>query len=83
MDNKTFQIKVLERLATIETTLKEMDYKAIVDELNDGIRKIIELDKEMENNSKRIDKIEDNEKWLWRTVGGAIILGILAVVFKI
>lgn len=83
MDNNTFQIKVLERLATIETTLKEMDYKAIVDELNDGIKKIIELDKETANNKERIEKIEDNEKWIWRTVGGAILLGILALVFKI
>lgn len=83
MDNNTFQIKVLERLATIETTLKEMDYKAIVDELNDGIKKIIELDKETANNKERIEKIEDNEKWIWRTVGGAILLGILALVFKV
>jgi hypothetical protein len=31
---------------------------------------------------KRIDAIEDNQRWLWRTVIGAIILAVIAFIIK-
>jgi len=31
---------------------------------------------------KRLDKIESNQTWLWRTVAGAIILGAIGSLIK-
>ena len=53
MDNKSFEIQVLERLTAIETTLKQQDYKAISERLNHTENRSI-------GNEKRIDRIEDN-----------------------
>lgn len=83
MDNNEFQIEVLERLTAIETTLKQLDYKALSEKVNDNDKKVIELENKVNNNDKRLDKIEDNGKWLWRTVAGAIVLGLLALIFNI
>lgn len=66
MDNRSFEMEVLERLTAIETTLKQQDYKAINEKLND-------TENRSKSNEKRLDKIEDNTRWLWRTVGVSII----------
>lgn len=73
MDNKSFEIQVLERLTAIETTLKQQDYKAINEKLNQTENRSI-------NNKERIEKIEDNAKWLWRSIGGAVIVLLLELV---
>lgn len=73
MDNKSFEIQVLERLTAIETTLKQQDYKAINEKLNQTENRSI-------NNKERIEKIEDNTKWLWRSIGGAVIVVLLELV---
>ena len=73
MDNKSFEIQVLERLTAIETTLKQQDYKAISERLNHTENRSI-------GNEKRIDRIEDNTKWLWRTIAGSIITIIIGVI---
>ena len=51
MDNKSFEIQVLERLTAIETTLKQQDYKAINEKLNQTENRSI-------NNKERIEKID-------------------------
>lgn len=30
----------------------------------------------------RLDKLEDNQKWLWRTVIGAVIVGAIGLLWK-
>ena len=82
MDNNKFQIEVLERLTAIETTLKQIDYKAIADKVNESDKKVIELEAKVQNNTEKISKIEDNGKWLWRTVGASIIIALLGLIFK-
>lgn len=83
MNDKQFQIKVLERLTAIETTLKQIDYKSISEKINEEDKKIVLLEDKTKDNEKRIDKIEDNGRWLWRTVAGSIILALLGLILKI
>lgn len=73
MDSREFEIQVLERLTAIETTLKQQDYKAISERLN-------KVENMAVSNEKRLDRIEDNTKWLWRTIAGSIITIVIGVI---
>ena len=73
---KDFETEVLTRLTKIETKLD--DYKSVKSKSDEAF--IISKD-----NQKRLDKIEDNNKWLFRTSIAAIItsaIGILVIIFK-
>ena len=76
MESKTFEREVLDRLIVLETLIKNQDY-ATVKKTSE------EADNRSRNNEKRLDQIEDNNRWLWRTVIGAILLGALAIIFGI
>lgn len=80
MDSKKFQIEVLERLTAIETTLKQLDYKEMQVKVNKTENEIIDMENRIRSNEKRLDKIEDNNKWLWRTVMGSIITIVIGVI---
>jgi hypothetical protein len=85
MDSKKFQIEVLERLTAIETTLKQLDYKEMQVKVNKIENGTIDMESRIKSNEKRLDKIEDNNKWLWRTVVGSIItiiIGAIATLIK-
>lgn len=76
MDDNKFQIDVLTRLTAIETLLKEQDYKAINERLN-------QAENIARNNKERLDKLEGNLKWVWTTIGGALIVAAVKIIFKI
>ena len=76
MDDNKFQIDVLTRLTAIETLLKEQDYKAINERLNTA-------ENICKNNKEKIDKIEGNIRWVWTTIGGALIVDAIKIIFKI
>ena len=79
MESKSFEIQVLERLTAIETTLKQQDYKAISERLN-------KVENTSSSNEKRLDRIEDNTKWLWRTIAGSLVtitIGAIVAIIKI
>ena len=80
MDSKKFQIEVLERLTAIETTLKQLDYKEMQIKVNKIENGTIDMENRIKSNEKRLDKIEDNNKWLWRTVMGSIITIVIGVI---
>ncbi len=83
MDKGSFEREVLDRLIVLETLLKEQDYKGLsekIDKMNDLF---IKDDQTLKMHEVRITKIEDNNKWLWRTVAGALILGAMAILFGI
>lgn len=61
-----------DRLARIETKLDDWDR---IKEKIDEAREIAK------SNEQRISKLEDNQKWLARTIGSAIISGIIAIIF--
>lgn len=76
MEENKFQVEVLTRLTVLETLIKEQDYK--------GIREMSENAYNIANNNEtRIKRLEDSNKWIIRLVLGAVIGGILALVFKI
>lgn len=71
--DQDFQTQVLTRLAVIESKID--DYKNLQQKCNEAYSVSI-------NNRERINKIEDTLKWIWRTVGGILIAGIMAILFK-
>ncbi len=72
--DKDFETEVLTRLAVIESKID--DYKTTkerTDEAYDLAR----------HNQERIDKLEDNNKWAFRTAIGGVITSSIALVFLI
>lgn len=73
-------IDIRERLTRVETKLDaQNDLRKKVD---DNETKITETEARSKSNTHRIDALEANNTWLWRTVVGAIIaagVGALAI----
>jgi len=72
--------------------LQEMNAKNIND-LTNSVQRLVEklesssdIAREALDKSKsahhRLDSIDDNQKWLWRTIVGGIILGLLGLFWK-
>lgn len=79
MDQTKFEREIreiLERITAIETILKVQDFKGIQEKVESSLN----LSKK---NEEKIDKLEDNQKWLVRLVLGAVVLGILAFIYHI
>lgn len=76
MKDNNFETEVLTRLAVIESKLD--DYKDIKDKTEKAYT--ISLD-----NQKDIDELKDKNKWLNRTLIGAIagVIGIIFIYLKI
>ena len=70
--DKDFETEVIERLVKIETKL---------DDYNNVKTKTEEANAKANSNEKRIDVLEDKIKWISRTTAGAIIAGVIAIVF--
>ena len=73
MENK-FETEVLTRLAVIEAKLD--DYKPLKEKAEIAYT-------QSNDNKKRLDKIEDNNKWLFRTTVGAVITGLISIVLTL
>ena len=71
MENK-FETEVLSRLAVIESKL---------DDYNNIKAKGEEAHSLSKQNEKDIAEINDKIKWLSRTIAGAIIAGIIGIIF--
>lgn len=71
---KNFETEVLTRLAVIESKID--DYKAVK-------QRTEEAHDLAHHNKERIEKIEDNNKWLFRTSVGAIITSSISLVYLI
>lgn len=69
---KDFEREVLERLTKIETKLD--DYTSMREKTEEAYS----LSKE---NEKEIEEIKEKLKWITRTIAGAIITGIIGIVF--
>lgn len=69
---KDFEREVLERLTKIETKLD--DYTSIRNKTEEAYT----LSKENKND---INDINDKIKWLSRTITGAIITGVIGIIF--
>ena len=71
MEERKFEIEVLTRLTKIETMLE--DFKGIE-------QKSTEAYNLSNKNKERLDRIEDNNKWLFRTTVGAIIGSLIGII---
>lgn len=69
-----FEVEVLSRLAVIESKLD--DYNSTRDMAN-------EANNRSKENEKRLTQIEDNNKWLRRTVVGAVIASMVGIVCSV
>lgn len=83
MDDPNFQREVLERLIVLETLIKQQDYKALNQKVEHQHDDLLKDEQVIKNHENRISKIEDNNKWLWRLVIGALITGAMAILFGI
>ena len=73
-DEKETLQEVKEKLVRIEVLLESLK------DANELKLVIVEEKIKVVNN--RIKDLEDNSKWLWRAVAGAIISAIMALLFK-
>lgn len=71
---KGFEREVLDRLTKIETKLD--DYNTMKKKTDDAHNLSIQ-------NERDIDEIKDKIKWLSRTIVGAIIAGIVGLIFAL
>ncbi|HIG0361858.1 TPA: hemolysin XhlA family protein [Clostridium sporogenes] len=71
--DSNIQQEILERIVRIETKID--GYNSTREKADMAYTKAIE-------NEKDIAEMKDNQKWLWRTIAGAIILGILSALIK-
>lgn len=69
--DKDFETEVLTRLTRLETK---------VDDYNGLKTKVEELRAKVYSNERRINELEDKQKWLERTTIGAIIIGVISII---
>lgn len=72
MQQQNFETEVLTRLAVIESKLD--DYKEIKDKSDKAYN--LALD-----NQKEIDELKEKNKWLSRSLIGAILTALVSIVF--
>lgn len=83
MEKSNFEREVLDRLIVLETLLKQQDYKGLSEKVELDHEKIIKDEQITEDHEKRITKIEDNNKWLWRTIAATLLAAALSIIFNI
>ena len=72
-EEKKFEIEVLTRLTRIETMLD--DFKGVESKSTEAYNLSLK-------NKERLDKIEDNNKWLFRTTVGAVLTGLIGIILN-
>ena len=72
---KEFEREVIERLTKLETLITQQDYARMREDVD-------LINSRSKSNETRLEKLEDSLKWIVRLVLGALILGILAFVYK-
>ena len=72
MQQHEFETEVLTRLAVIESKLD--DYKEIKDKSDKAYNLAMD-------NQKEIDELKEKNKWLSRTLIGAILTALVSIVF--
>lgn len=73
-EDKKFELDVITRLTKIETMLE--DFKGIETQSTQAYNLSIK-------NKERLDKIEDNNRWLFRTSVGAVITGLIGIIISL
>ena len=72
-EEKKFEIEVIARLTKIETMLRDFE----------GVEnKSTEAYSLAKDNKRRLDKIEDNHKWLFRTTVASVLTGLIGILLN-
>ena len=80
MEQQNLLMDIRERIVRVETKLDNHNgLRERVDVVED---RAIENESRGKSNSHRIDKLEENNTWLWRTIVGAII-GVSVAAFTV
>lgn len=72
------QSEVLQRITRVEVKVDNMDEK--LDRAITANENAVEALAAAKSAHHRLDKIEDNQKWLWRTFVGAFVLAAASFV---
>lgn len=72
--------EVLQRITKVETVVDNMDEK--LDRAITANETAVIAHESAKSAHHRIERIEDNLKWLWRTFAGAIILAVAAFIIS-
>lgn len=74
------QAETLQRITRVETKVDSMDEK--LDRAISANETAVAALASAKSAHHRLDKIEDGQKWLWRTFAGAFILAVAAFVIS-
>lgn len=72
------QTEMLQRMTRVETKVDNMDEK--LDRAILASETAVEALQSAKSAHHRLNKIEDNQKWIWRTFAGAFVLAIAAFI---
>lgn len=72
------QNEVLQRVVRVETKVDSMDEK--LDRALTVTEMAVEARASASSAHKRLDKIEDNQKWMWRTMVGAFLVAVASFI---
>ncbi|RKN86733.1 hemolysin XhlA family protein [Paenibacillus ginsengarvi] len=72
-EGQAVEQEILQRLTRVETKLDMM--ASARDTANEALQST-------RSAHKRLDKIEDNQMWLWRTVIAALLVGAINLLWK-
>ncbi|MFD2115557.1 hemolysin XhlA family protein [Paenibacillus yanchengensis] len=78
MPDKEIQLEILQRLTRVETQLGDMNKE--FDRSRHANQLVIEAMSLVKNSISRLEKIEDNQKWLWRTITGAVVVAVVSFI---
>ncbi|ADQ06525.1 protein of unknown function DUF1267 [Caldicellulosiruptor hydrothermalis 108] len=70
--------EILERLTRIETKLD--DYNKVREKIDNANSQLQIHEEKIKHVEGRVSNIEANNKWLWRTVVGAIITLLMSII---
>lgn len=73
MQDKGFELEVLQRLTKIETMLE--DFKGVESNSTEAYNLSL-------SNKQRLDKIEEKSQWLFKTSVGAVIGSLIGIVLS-
>ncbi|MED1801768.1 hemolysin XhlA family protein [Brevibacillus porteri] len=82
MSNNEMQVlsDIRERIVRVETKLDSMtDVRATAEEAKEKANEALQYGKSAHH---RLNEVADNQRWLWRTVIGALILGAISLLWK-
>ncbi|PZM61841.1 hemolysin XhlA family protein [Paenibacillus dendritiformis] len=72
------QTEMLQRMTRVETKVDNMDEK--LDRAILASETAVEALQSAKSAHHRLDRIEDGQKWIWRTFAGAFVLAIAAFI---